>query len=183
MTLMAERTITADEFASDPDLAGYELVDGQLREKVVSEHSCDVGVEILVLLRTFAKQAGQAKVYSNELGYRCFESADTVRFPDVSVVRMEKKGQIGNDPGYMPIPADLVVEVVSPNDLTRKVNEKVKSYLAAGFGLVWVADPDWRYVHVYRPDGSIQLFTENDEITGEQALPGFRAKVADFFAV
>jgi Uma2 family endonuclease len=36
---------------------------------------------------------------------------------------------VGIDPdrGYMPIPADLVVEVISPNDLSYKVVAKVRN--------------------------------------------------------
>jgi Uma2 family endonuclease len=83
----------------------------------------------------------------------------------------------------MPIPADLAVEVLSPNDRFKDVADKVKEYLKAGFGLVWVVNPYWRHVHVYRPDGSVQLVNEHEEISGESALPSFRCKVAEFFDV
>jgi Uma2 family endonuclease len=82
----------------------------------------------------------------------------------------------------MPIPADLVVEVLSPNDHIYDVNKKVELYLACGFRLVWVVDPEVRIVYVHRADGSVTKLHENDEITGEGALPGFRLKVAEFFA-
>jgi Uma2 family endonuclease len=36
----------------------------------------------------------------------------------------------------MPIPADLVVEVHSPNDVIKNVDEKIDDYLKAGFGIV-----------------------------------------------
>lgn len=52
---------------------------------------------------------------------------------------------------------------------------------AAGFKLVWVVSPELRMVDIYRADGSVSRLHENDEITGESALPSFRCKVADFF--
>jgi Uma2 family endonuclease len=73
-----------------------------------------------------------------------------------------------------------VVEVLSPNDLIRDVNDKIDEYLTAGFGLVWVVDPVKKHVTVYRRDGSIAIVHENEEITGEAALPGFRCRVAEF---
>jgi Uma2 family endonuclease len=81
----------------------------------------------------------------------------------------------------MPIPADLVVEVLSPNDHVYNVNQKVEQYLASGFKLVWVVDPALKIVYVHREDGTIAKLREDDEITGEAALPGFRRKVAELF--
>jgi Uma2 family endonuclease len=106
-----------------------------------------------------------------------------LRFPDVSVLRASRRGEFGINPAFIPIPADLVVEVLSPNDRIKDVDDKVKDFLKAGFSLVWVVNPDWRNVHIYRRDGSIQLLSEQDEITGEGALPSFRCKVAEFFDV
>ncbi|MDB5355196.1 MAG: hypothetical protein JWN24_1649 [Phycisphaerales bacterium] len=184
MTLVAEKTYTPQDLLDDPNLAGYELVDGHLRERPVSERSSLVGGLIFLLLCNEARKTREALVYPNDLGYQCFpDSPNTVRFPDVSLVRSSRKKEIGRDPGYMPIPADLAVEVLSPNDRIMEIDEKVEQYLKAGFGMVWVVNPHPRHVHIYRPDGSVQLLNERDEITGEAALPGFRCKVAEFFDV
>jgi len=75
--------------------------------------------------------------------------------------------------------ADLAVEVLSPNDLIRNVNDKVEEYLSAGFGIVWVVDPVKRHVMIHRRDGSVTKLHENEEISGETALPGFRRRVAE----
>jgi Uma2 family endonuclease len=81
----------------------------------------------------------------------------------------------------MPIPADLVVEVISPNDTWYLVTRKVEEYLSAGFRLVWIVDPNTRIVVVRRADGSNSWLRENDEITAEAALPSFRCRVSEFF--
>ena len=82
----------------------------------------------------------------------------------------------------MPIPADLVVEVVSPNDLSYEVVEKAQDYLSAGFPLVWVIHPNVCTVTVYRAGrtGPVVLGVD-DEITAEPALTEFRCRVAAFF--
>jgi Uma2 family endonuclease len=125
----------------------------------------------------------EASVYLSDLGYQCFPDTNEVRFPDVSLIRAERANKIEGDPGYMPIPADLAVEVLSPNDRIRAIDEKVDEYLQAEFGLVWVVNPHRRHVHIYRPDGSAQLLSEHEEITGEKALPTFKCKVSEFFNV
>lgn len=184
MTLVAEKTYTPEELLGNPALSGHELVDGHLRERPMSERSSSIGAEICRLLGNEARKTREAIVYQSDLGYQCFpDSPMTVRFPDVSLVRASRKAEIGDTPGYMPIPADLAVEVLSPNDRVKDVDEKIEQYLKAGFGLVWVVNPHWRHVHVYRRGGGVQLLSEQEEITGEAALPSFRCKVGEFFDV
>ena len=77
---------------------------------------------------------------------------------------------------------DLAVEVVSPGDTTGEVDEKVRSWLDAGAGMVWVVNPQWRSVTVYRSATDIKTLTEKDELDGEDVVPGFRCRVGEIFA-
>lgn len=79
------------------------------------------------------------------------------------------------------IPPDLAAEVVSPHELAAEVAEKVEEYLAAGISLVWVIHPELQTVEIHRRDGSVTKLHKNDELAGEDALAGFRCKVADLF--
>ena len=177
MTLIAEKIYTPEDLLNDPNLAGYELVDGRLREWSVSKRSSEVGARILRLLANEAEKTRDAVVYGSDLGYQCFPDSPTnIRFADVSVILSSRDKEISDDPGYMPVPPDLAVEVLSPNDRIKDVDDKVKDYLKANFHIVWVVNPDWRHVHVYRSDGSVQLLSEQEEITGESVLPGFRCR-------
>src|SRR5438132_672500 len=76
----------------------------------------------------------------------------------------------------------LVVEILSPSDKHEEVTEKVDVYLDAGVKLVWVADPSFRTITVYRADAPPQLFNETQTIDAEPHLPGFRAAVSEVFA-
>jgi Uma2 family endonuclease len=175
------KSYTAEDLLRMPDATGYELVDGQLRERTVSKESSRVGLTVGRLLANEAARTGEAEVYGADLGYQCFppDADKELRKADASVIRREKLAKIHGDPGYMPIPADLAVEVLSPNDLIRDVNDKVEEYLAAGFGIVWVVDPVKKHVMIHRRDGSVAKVHENEEISGETALPGFRCRVAE----
>jgi Uma2 family endonuclease len=175
------KSYTTDDLLRMEDSTGFELVDGQLRERTVSKESSRVGVTVARLLANEAARTGEAEVYGADLGYTCFppDAEKEMRKADVSVIRKERLTGLKDDPGYMPIPADLAVEVLSPNDLIRNVNDKVEEYLSAGFGIVWVVDPVKKHVMIHRRDGSVAKVHENEEITGESALPGFRCLVAE----
>lgn len=83
--------------------------------------------------------------------------------------------------GFVRIAPDLAVEVVSPNDLFDEVESNALQYLDAGVRLVWVVNPRTRSVQVYRADRTVTRLREQDEITGEDVLPGFRCMVGEFF--
>jgi Uma2 family endonuclease len=63
-----------------------------------------------------------------------------------------------------------------PNDLFYQVEEKVGEWLEAGVRLLWVVNPNKRHVRVYRADGSDTLLGEEDELSGEDLVPGFRCR-------
>lgn len=181
MTLTVETTYTPEQFLSLPDSVGYELVDGCLVERNVSEASSGVAARIVHLLQIETDKTKEANVYGADLTYSCIaDPSRNLCRADVSLIRKSRLAGL-DDPGMMPIPADLVVEVLSPRDEVYDVNRKVERYLASGFGLVWVVDPEVKIVYVHRPDGSMAKLRENDEITGEAALPGFRRKVTELF--
>jgi Uma2 family endonuclease len=181
MVATAERTYTPEEFLDLPDSVGYELVDGYLVERHVSEASSGIGVQISYLLKIETEKTREARVYGADLSYRCFaDQPRMLRRADVSLIRTARLAELDN-PGTMPIPADLVVEVLSPNDVQYDVDRKIELYLAAGFKLVWVVNPEIKTVSIYRLDGTTSRLHENDQITGETALPGFRRTVGEFF--
>jgi Uma2 family endonuclease len=76
---------------------------------------------------------------------------------------------------------DLILEVVSPNDLAWEVDVKVTEYLQAGVPLVWVFYPDTRTVSVYRADGQAARLGMGETLRGAEVLPGFACLVADVF--
>jgi Uma2 family endonuclease len=82
--------------------------------------------------------------------------------------------------GHCPIAPDLAVEVVSPNDTAYEIDEKVREFLDAGVPLVWVVNPEQRTVEIHRANGFGTILRENDEISGEDVIPGFRCRVGDF---
>jgi len=181
-SIATKASITLEELAQMPDSKNFELVDGELVERHSSIRSSKVSGNVLRLLGNEANRTKEAGVFPNDLGYQCYpQEPGRIRKPDVSVVRSERLVDTDPDRGYMPFPADLVIEVISPNDLSYQVTEKGREYLQAGFPLIWVIHPNVRTVTIYARGQRPTVLEETDEITAEPALAGFRCKVAAFF--
>lgn len=75
----------------------------------------------------------------------------------------------------------LVVEIVSPRDVQQHISEMVGDCLAAGVPLVWLVEPVFETITVYRPGRTPEMFNVDEEIDCEPHMPGFRARVAEVF--
>ena len=75
----------------------------------------------------------------------------------------------------------LVVEVVSPNNSIREVNDKALMWLSYGVRLVWVVNPSTRSVDMYREGRAAATLTENDALDGLDVVPGFNCVVREVF--
>lgn len=70
---------------------------------------------------------------------------------------------------------------VRPDDTVSAVDDKVQAWLDAGARMVWVVNPKWPAVTVYPSATDIKTLTENDELSGEDTVPGFRCRVGEIF--
>ena len=172
-----------DDLLTMPDGDFYELVDGNLVERKMSMLSSYIAGVIFSMLFAFCRPNRSGWVLPEGTSYQCF-SADPgkVRKPDVSFIRLERlSAEKAAARGHGRIAPDLTVEVISPNDLYDEIDAKVEEWLSAGVQLVWVVSPRKRTVTVHRADGTSGIFHENDELTGEDAVPGFRCQVRELF--
>lgn len=179
MSTVLEKTYTPEDLLAMPDRKNYELVDGHLVELNVSVLSSWVGGRMYRAVDSFVEEHQLGWAWGAALGYVCFADAPgKVRKPDVSFVRKERLPEGLTSEGYLYIPPDLAVEVISPNDSAYEVDHKAGEYLNAGVLLVWVINPVARTVIINRRDGSITGLREHDELSGEDVLPGFRCRVS-----
>lgn len=150
-----------------------ELVRGRL---IVSEppgfRHGRVTVSLAVLLGIHLREAGLPLVVVTETGFKLASKPDTVRGPDLAVVRRDRIPQ-PEPTGFADLAPDLVVEVLSPGDRPGEVLAKVADWLNAGSQLVWVIDPDRALARVYRGDGTEALVTQTDALDGADVIPGF----------
>jgi len=157
-----------------------ELLRGELVEMPPPQkkHSWIVA-RLIAWMFPFVRE-GKLGVVGTELGFILQRNPDTVRAPDVYFVSVSRWGDPDADDYFEGAP-DLAVEVLSPSDRASEVQEKIREYLAAGCPLVWVVDPGSETVTAYHPGGDAQIYSGNQEVTGEQVLPGFSFRAAELF--
>ena len=169
---------TPEDLLSMPDGKNYELVDGRLEERDMGAESSWIEGWIYFQLMMFCEEHRLGRVWPSSNGYQCFPHAPgRVRRPDVSFIRA---GRLPGDElpkGHVRIAPDLAVEVVSPRDLALELDEKLEDYQKAGVRLVWVVYPESRTVTIYRADGSVSRLHQDDVLSGEDVIPGFRCEV------
>jgi Uma2 family endonuclease len=133
------------------------------------------------LLVSFARQRGRGLVFSNDAGLIVENDPDTVFGPDLyffdELARYEDVTRRWEDRA-----PTLVLEVLSPNDRTTKLNRRIGRFLTMGVPLVWVLDPEDSTLTVHQAHRPLVVLDATDEVTGLEFVPDLKMKVADFFA-
>ena len=185
-TTISIAPLTPGDLERMPDNVAFELVNGTLVERNMGLESSEIAGRILVLLGMFLRTSSLGRLFVPDAGFQCFaDDPNKVRRPDVSFVRTGRLPGNKAPKGWGRIAPDLVVEVISPNDIADEVEEKVSEWLGAGVTLVWVVYPGTRTVRIHRPrsspHGRVSDLTDADTLSGEDVLPGFSCMVRELF--
>jgi Uma2 family endonuclease len=148
MATTARPATEADLLRTPDDGYKYELVDGEIRMSPAGSRHGVVSLKLAAKLLAFVEQHRVGHVFDSSTGFRM--PAGNIRSPDVSFVAFGRFTDERVPEGFSPVPPDLAVEVLSPDDRPRYVLDKVGEYLGAGVRLVWVIDPAARAATVYR---------------------------------
>jgi Uma2 family endonuclease len=122
-------------------------------------------------------------VFGGEAGVRLCDDPEVVVGVDVVYLAPEVAATALADATTTIIAAvpTVAVEILSPSDTVEHVQTKIDTYRDAGVPLVWVLDPHFRTVTVYRPTGEPVMLNASQELDGGTDLPGFRVPVARLF--
>lgn len=175
--------MTAEDLAAMRDDGySYELIDGELIRMAPAggDHGRVAGWFAYPLLRA-AEETGRGIVFIAETGFKLRHDPDIVLAPDVAFTLNSSLPPRSEQQGYLKLPPDLVVEVVSPSNSAPLVAHKVGLYLELGVTLVWVAHPVRQTVTVHRAGREPVVLKIGDELDGEDILPGLRIPVASVF--
>ncbi len=135
-----------------------------------------------MVLGNYAKATLPAVVNGSQGGFQIFpQDPRKVRFPDVSFTRRDRLPGGKAARGHGRVAPELVVEVISPNDLASEMQAKLADYDSAGVPWVLVVDPDSRSVVSYPSGEGRAILRVGDVIRGGDVLPGFECPVADLF--
>lgn len=161
----------------------YELVDGRLVR--MSPTTGRRGRIVMALLRAvdrFVEEHQLGEVFPAKTGFRISSDGgtDTVLAPDLAYVRAGREPASGAE-GYPHLAPDLVAEVASPSQGRLEMGAKAQRWLSAGVRLVWIVAPETRTVEVWRGEGVVRIVTAEEELSGEEVLPGLVFAVTDLF--
>jgi Uma2 family endonuclease len=168
------RGISYEQFLATVDEGTHaEWVDGEVvRMSPASEDHAEISGFLLAALRGFVNR----KRLGGRVIHAPFQMKMTRsgREPDVLYVSRESLHRIRKT--YLDGPADLVVEVISPDSRVRDRREKFREYQQAGVREYWLIDPMQKTAEVHRlsEGGEYELVPAGEpaRLTSE-VVPGF----------
>lgn len=179
----------ADLFALADHEYHYELVRGDLimmspASPVQGRYAARLGSA----LQSYVEDHNLGEVYTAEPGFILQPETETepdpvVRAPDVAFVRTERIPPADQQAGFWPLAPDLAVEVISPSETAKSIQQKVEDYLAAGTRMIWLVYPDSKIVVEYQPRAQIRQYGIEDSLAGGEVLPGFAYALGRLFRV
>jgi Uma2 family endonuclease len=174
--------ITGEELARMPDHEHTELIDGRIvpLSPTNPEHG-RIEAKIAAFLYPFVSAQNLGLVMVGDVGVFTRWNPDRVRGADVVFISHAQYDRRTKTRGFLDVAPELVVEVLSPE--RPDTDQKVVEYLAIGVRLVLAVDPNARTIAAHRPNSRVELHTEPDVVPCDDALPGFRLRVADVFQI
>ena len=97
------------------------------------------------------------------------------RSPDAAWILLERWNTLTPEERetFPPICPDFVVELRSPSDSLRSIQDKMQEYLDNGARLGWLINPKGQQVEIYRQNREKEVLQAPTNLSGEQVLPGF----------
>ncbi len=180
-TIQAAVAVLAELDGKEYDLQekGYELIDGNWEAKDMgSSRHGGVGTRLIIRLGGFVESQRLGGVYGPDT---TFQIGHNERLPDVSFISAARMPEEGETDGKWLVAPDLAVEVVSPSESWAKVNRKIHDYFSSGVQQVWLVSLEFNEIHVYDSPKGMIVLGEDDQLTSEKLLPGFRCSIRELF--
>lgn len=170
------RTWTDEELMALPE-DGFkrELVGGEIQVNPAGSPHGLVGLRLGSRLLAFVEAAGLGFVFDSSTGWRLPNG--NLRVPDLSFVSRQRLPELRE--GFLRVPPDLAVEILSPGDSVPRMDAKIAEYAASGVRLTWVIDVRRRHALACRSLADRTPIAGSGVLDGEDVLPGFRCPLAD----
>jgi len=142
-----------------------------------SDRHQDLADFLTSLLRFFAEAHGLGRVLSAPFQMKTAPDLPG-RQPDVLFVAGEHLSRLQRN--HLAGPADLAVEIISPESFSRDRGDKFREYEKGGVLEYWLIDPERQQAEFYRLDGRgiYQLVPPQEGVFRSEVLPGLWLEVA-----
>jgi len=185
-TVYADRLITADELAAMPAQQDYELVLGRLVPvaPAATDHGA-LGSNLTRLVMNHVYDHKLGRAYIAETGFDITRPGDpgqTVLAAELAFVRADRAPAPSRKPAFKRVVPDFVYEIASGGQTRDEMADKARLWTSRGVRLCWIQWPMRQTIDVWRPNDQTQrVLTLDDDLDGEDVLPGFHCPVAAAF--
>jgi Uma2 family endonuclease len=131
-------------------------------------------------LGTFVEDRDLGDVMVGEVGIYTERDPDSVRAADVLFISHKRLDQASPE-GFLDVPPELVVEIMSPENSWEEMRRKLQEYIDVGVDTIWVVEPSNRAIQVYRGVDQVQTLGTDDVLTGAGPLDGLAIDVSTLF--
>ena len=185
------KTLTYEDYLALPEMIRrYEIIDGELimAPSPTLAHQWDASI---------VYDALKAHVRTHQLGVVLFAPLDVMisrsplrtRQPDVLYISIERMRQYGLDSiqnvPVLEFPPNLTVEILSPSESKRQIEEKLTDYQSIGVNECWLVRANRQTIEVIQlTTDAIELvgIFKNSEQIGSEVLPELALSVDTIFA-
>ncbi|MGB3207057.1 MAG: Uma2 family endonuclease [Crinalium sp.] len=121
---------------------------------------------------------GTGIAFDSSTGFKLPNGAD--RSPDASWISLDRWNTLTPEQQskFIPLCPDFVIELRSPSDNLKTIQEKMQEYLKNGIRLGWLIDRQLRRVEIYRQGQEVEILENPANLSGEDILPGFLLNLA-----
>lgn len=133
------------------------------------KRNSDINLE----LGLWNRQTQLGIVFDSSTCFKLPNGAD--RSPDAAWIPLAKWESITPEQQekFLPICPDFVIELRSPSDSLKPLQDKMQEYIDNGVRLGWLINRKQRQVEIYRPGREVEILNNPTTLSGEDVLPGF----------
>ncbi|MGF1673357.1 MAG: Uma2 family endonuclease [Rivularia sp. (in: cyanobacteria)] len=130
-------------------------------------------VNLIVQIGKWNEQNQLGEVFDSSTGFTLPSGAN--RSPDVSWVEKSRWDALTKEERekFIPLCPDFVIEIMSPSDNLKKLQNKMQEYIENGCRLGWLINRKKQEVEIYRPGKEVEVLKLPQTISGEDILHGF----------
>lgn len=138
---------------------------------------------LTTLLSIWAEQDGSGVVFDSMGGFILPNGA--IRSPDVSWVKRARLSVLTpqQKQRFLPLCPDFVIELRSPSDCIKNLQDKMQEYIDNGASLGWLIDPEAQRVLVFQPQIPIVSLEKPGFLSADDLLIGFKLELQKIWEV
>ncbi|MGA7952022.1 MAG: Uma2 family endonuclease [Gloeobacterales cyanobacterium] len=178
LNLDAAIELTDDQFyrlcRNNPDLKFERNAQGELI--IMPPTGGETGrlnTNLIIDVGNWNRQTQLGQVFDSSTCFKLPNGAD--RSPDVSWIRQDRWDALTPEQKekFPPICPDFVIELMSPSDTLKTIQEKMQEYIDNGVKLGWLLNRKEHKAEIHRIGRDVETLQSPTSLSGEEILPEF----------